>query len=211
MNWWNSLLSKEGQNLTLKIVRNLQDLSKSQDIFPDPEQIFRCLDLVSNPKVVILGQDPYPTPGHANGLAFAVNAGCPIPRSLQNIFKELKDDLGQIHTDRTLLSWVDQGVVLLNSTLTVESGKPGSHRSLGWELITNEIIVHLSKNVDHLAFVLWGRHAQEKTPLIDSSKHFIVASPHPSPLSASQGFFGSKPFSKINQYLYDQNLPTVVW
>jgi len=211
VNWWNELLSPEGKELTLKIVKSLKELSQTVDVFPDPDQLFRCLDLVKTPKVVILGQDPYPTPGHANGLAFAVNPDCPLPKSLINIFKELEADIPESTQDRTLLPWVQQGVILLNTTLTVESGKAGSHRNLGWDKVTNEIIFNLSSNYHHLVFILWGNHAQEKKPLIDTTKHLILTSPHPSPLSAARGFFGSKPFSKTNDYLIAHQSTPIQW
>lgn len=211
MNWWNELLSPEGKELTLKIVKSLKELSQTVDVFPDPDQLFRCLDLVQTPKVVILGQDPYPTPGHANGLAFAVNEECQIPKSLINIFKELETDIPGSYPNRTLLPWVRQGVILLNTTLTVESGKAGSHRNLGWDKVTNEIIFNLSSNYHYLVFILWGNHAQEKKPLIDTTKHLILTSPHPSPLSAARGFFGSKPFSKTNDYLIAHQSTPIQW
>ena len=211
MNWWKELLSKDGQQLTLKIVRELKEISKTTRVFPEPEHSFRCLDLVDIPRVVILGQDPYPTPGDANGLAFAVNPDHSIPKSLNNIFKELKEDIPEVQTDYTLLSWVRQGVVLLNTTLTVESGKPGSHRYLGWDKVTNEIIFNLSNKFNNLVFILWGNHAREKLSLIDQTKHLVLMSAHPSPLSASRGFFGSKPFSKTNEYLLEHNLLPINW
>lgn len=163
-------------------------------------------------KVVILGQDPYPTPGHAHGLCFSVLPEVkPIPKSLINIYKELQDDLGIGNQNGHLQSWAQQGVLLLNSVLTVESGKANSHQGRGWEYFTDVIINELNNQSRPIAFVLWGSYAQKKGAIIDSNKHFVIRSPHPSPLSAYRGFFGSKPFSKINQFLQQQGQEIIDW
>lgn len=163
-------------------------------------------------KVVILGQDPYPTPGHAHGLCFSVLPDVkPIPKSLINIYKELYDDLGITNHSGHLQSWAEQGVLLLNSVLTVESGQANSHQAKGWETFTDAIINELNNQSRPIAFVLWGAYAQKKGAIIDTNRHFVLRSPHPSPLSAYRGFFGSKPFSQINQFLKQQNQPVINW
>jgi uracil-DNA glycosylase len=153
-------------------------------------------------KVVILGQDPYHGPGQAHGLSFSVPKGVRPPPSLQNIFKEIKSDLGRSPSvSEDLSAWADQGVLLLNSVLTVEDGKPASHQGKGWEQFTDKIIQLLNEKRTHLVFILWGSYAQKKAAFVDRNKHFVIESVHPSPLSAHRGFMGSKPFSKANQYL----------
>lgn len=164
-------------------------------------------------KVVILGQDPYPTPGHAHGLCFSVQPGVsPLPKSLNNIYQELKTDLGvdNFHSG-TLLPWAAQGVLLLNAVLTVEAGNSNSHQGKGWERFTDAAISALNKHHAHVVFVLWGSYAQKKGAIIDRSRHTVIASPHPSPLSAHRGFFGSRPFSRINQALQAQGQTPVDW
>lgn len=168
---------------------------------------------LDNVKVVILGQDPYPTLGHAHGLSFSVLPSVkPLPRSLINIYKELDSDLG-INNKHTgyLQPWAEQGVLLLNTVLTVEAGKAGSHQKKGWELFTDAVIKAVNDQPNPIVFVLWGAHAQKKAPMIDTSRHLILKSAHPSPLSASQGFFGSKPFSQINDWLRAQGRDAVNW
>jgi uracil-DNA glycosylase len=164
-------------------------------------------------KVVILGQDPYPTPGHAHGLSFSVLAGVkPLPRSLKNIYKELLADVGvdNSHTG-CLQAWADQGVLLLNTVLSVEAGNAGSHQKKGWERFTDAIIMAVNQQVNPVVFVLWGGHAQKKTGLIDASRHLVLTSAHPSPLSARHGFFGSKPFSRINAFLDEKGRGVCDW
>lgn len=162
--------------------------------------------------VVILGQDPYPTPGHAHGLCFSVLPEVkPLAKSLVNIFKELETDLGIKNTQGYLQPWAEQGVLLLNSVLTVEAGLANSHQNQGWEQFTDQIIQRLNESTQAIAFVLWGAYAQKKGKLINQDKHFVISSPHPSPLSAYRGFFGSKPFSKINDFLINQNKPPINW
>lgn len=183
------------------------------DCFPAPKNIFRAFDLTpfDRTKVVILGQDPYHTPGAAMGLSFSVPNGSKAQPSLQNIFKELKADLGIERVATDLTDWAEQGVLLLNSVLTVRSGEPASHRDKGWETFTDAAIKRLSDGRDHLVFVLWGNFAAGKIPLIDIAKHVVIRSPHPSPFSAYSGFFGSKPFSKANAALEKWNMEPIVW
>ncbi len=164
-------------------------------------------------KVVIIGQDPYPTIGHPHGLCFSVMPDVkPLPKSLINIYKELQDDLGidNFHTGY-LQSWAEQGVLLLNSVLTVDAGRPASHRGMGWEKFTDKIIATINENTVHIVFILWGKYAQDKGKMIDTSKHLIIKSAHPSPLSAHRGFFGSRPFSKTNAYLIQYGKSEIDW
>jgi len=182
--------------------------------FPSRENIFRALELtpINKAKVVILGQDPYHGEGQANGLAFSVNKGIKIPPSLKNIFKELKEDMGcEIPNHGDLTKWAKEGVLLLNSILTVEKDKPGSHRKIGWEEYTNSIIKEISEKREHIVFILWGKYAESKKELIDEKKHMIIISPHPSPFSARRGFFGSKPFSRTNKYLERNGIKPIDW
>lgn len=183
-------------------------------VYPPGEFIFRAFDHcpLDQVKVVILGQDPYHGPAQANGLCFSVNEGIPLPPSLLNIFKERKLDLGlDIPPHGSLIHWAEQGVLLLNATLTVDAHEPGSHQNKGWETFTDVVIQRLSREREHLVFILWGSYAQKKGAVIDSKKHFIVSSPHPSPLSAYRGFFGSKPFSKTNEYLTQLGKSPINW
>lgn len=164
-------------------------------------------------KVVILGQDPYPTPGHAHGLCFSVQPGVsPLPKSLININQELMDDLNidNSHTGN-LQYWADQGVLLLNAVLTVEAQKSNSHQNMGWERFTDQIILEVNDYCDHCVFILWGAYAQKKGRVIDENKHLVIKSPHPSPLSAYRGFFGSKPFSQTNHYLQAHGKTPIDW
>jgi uracil-DNA glycosylase len=176
------------------------------DFLPEYSHLFRALTTPQGPaetKVVILGQDPYPTPGQANGWAFSVDPNVsPLPRSLQNIFKELVDDLNIPYPAHgSLHEWANQGVMLLNTCLTVSPMQAGSHLGMGWEDLTTEVLTELSENTEGRVFILWGKHAQSFAGLINTEKHHIIRSPHPSPLSAHYGFFGSKPFSRANTYL----------
>lgn len=184
-----------------------------EEQYPSPDKIFeafRFCDL-KDTKVVILGQDPYHGPNQANGLAFSVNRDQKIPPSLKNIYKELKNDLNiepPSHGDLT--DWTKQGVLLLNTVLTVAEKKPGSHYEIGWEMLTDEIIKELSKK-GNIVFILWGNKAQTKKSLIDKNTNFIIEAPHPSPFSANKGFFGSKPFSKTNEYLKSIGKKEIDW
>ena len=183
-----------------------------QEIYPAPAQIFRVFRLpFKKIKVVILGQDPYHTPGVADGLAFSVQTAKLAP-SLRNILKEVKSDIGQtIIQNGDLTPWLEQGVFLLNNVLTVEKGHAGSHRQIGWEQITEDCIKMLSTKLPHAVFILWGSDAQAKAKIIDSSKHLILQSAHPSPLSAYRGFFGSRPFSQANQFLKSHGYEEIQW
>lgn len=185
-------------------------------VAPAPERVFAALALtpLDAVRAVILGQDPYPTPGHANGLAFSYVGPPPLPRSLVNIYKERAEDLGEpAPADGDLTRWAKQGVLLLNTALTVREGasKAGSHLSLGWAKITDAVIAAVSRERPHAVFLLWGAPAQLKRPLIDESRHLVIASAHPSPLSARRGFFGSKPFSRTNEWLEGQGERPIDW
>ena len=188
------------------------DSSGYQEIYPAPTQIFRVFQLpLEKIKVIILGQDPYHTPGVADGLAFSVQITKLAP-SLRNILKEVESDIGQtIIQNGDLTPWFEQGVFLLNNVLTVEKGHAGSHRQIGWEQITEDCVKMLSIKLPHAVFILWGSDAQAKAKFIDSSKHLILQSVHPSPLSAYRGFFGSRPFSKANQFLKSHHLQEIKW
>ena len=183
-------------------------------IYPPKDYIFNALKLTNyeNTKVVIVGQDPYHGENQAHGLSFSVQKGIKLPPSLQNIYKELESDLGiKPRLDGDLTCWAKQGVLLLNAVLTVEKDKAGSHRNWGWELLTDYIIKVLNKKDSPIVFILWGNFAKEKAKLITNPKHFIIISSHPSPFSAYSGFFGSKPFSKTNNYLAKNNLTPIDW
>ena len=183
-------------------------------IYPPKDYIFNALKLTSyeNTKVVIVGQDPYHGENQAHGLSFSVQHGVKLPPSLQNIYRELKSDLGiPERSDGDLSNWARQGVLLLNAVLTVEKDKAASHRNLGWEPLTDYIIEILNKKDKPVVFILWGNFAKEKAKLITNPKHYIIISPHPSPLSAYSGFFGSKPFSKTNNYLISKGLKPIDW
>jgi len=183
-------------------------------IYPESKNIFKAFHLTprASIKAVILGQDPYHGPNQAHGLCFSVPKGVPYPPSLRNIFKELSFDLNcPIPKSGDLTPWGQQGVLLLNSVLTVEAKKAGSHQGRGWEQFTDEVVRRISASQNHLAFVLWGSYATKKLALIDQKKHLILQSPHPSPLSAHRGFFGSRPFSKINSYLIQNGIEPIAW
>ena len=191
-----------------------KEVAAGKTIFPPEGQIFQALQFTSieQVKVVILGQDPYHGPGQAHGLSFSVPEGERLPPSLRNIYKELAADLGTpVATSGNLSRWAKQGVLLLNAVLTVESGLAGSHAGKGWEDITDSIIKAVSKRCDGVVFILWGNYALKKKELIDTNKHQIITSVHPSPLSASRGFFGSKPFSKANAYLCAHGKTPIEW
>lgn len=187
---------------------------RAQCIFPPAKQIFSAFDRcpLNNVRVVILGQDPYHGNGQANGLCFSVNDGVPKPPSLLNIFKELESDLGiPSPPSGNLERWADQGVLLLNATLTVRANQAGSHQGKGWEQFTDQVIKTLADQTTHLVFILWGSYAQKKGAMIEGHRHLIIRSPHPSPLSAHRGFFGSKPFSKANRYLQQHGNSPIQW
>ena len=193
------------------MIKEIDEQRLTKTIYPPKEQVFRVFDLpLKDIKVVILGQDPYHNPDQACGLSFSVNDGVPLPKSLINIYKELHDDLG-IKPAKTgnLESWFNQGVFLLNAVLTVEKNSPASHSKMGWENFTDYIIENISEKNENVVFVLWGAYARSKNKLIDPSKHKIIESAHPSPLSAYRGFFGSKVFSQINSYLAENDRETI--
>ncbi len=212
---WKELLKSE---FSKPYFLNLIDFVKweyaSSVVFPPAKLIFAALDScpLANLKVVILGQDPYHTPGVANGLAFSANSGNKVPPSLQNIYKEIQTEYGgNLPNNPDLTPWAKQGVLLLNTTLTVRQGEPMSHKDQGWETFTDAIISQLNNQKNNLVFLLWGAHAQKKEFLIDTKKHLILKSAHPSPFSANNGFFGNNHFLKTNQYLKEHCLPQIVW
>ncbi len=198
------------QNLT-QFVRNEY---QSGVIYPPGKDIFRAFDCCSfeDIKVVIIGQDPYHGPGQANGLCFSVANGITMPPSLKNIFKEIAQDLGKpIPSTGDLGRWAEQGVLLLNATLTVRASQPGSHQNKGWEQFTDAVIKKISDEKQNVVFLLWGAYAQKKGEIIDRSKHLVLMSAHPSPFSADRGFFGCRHFSKANQYLKGKGLSEIDW
>ena len=213
MNWKQFIQNEVNKDYFLKLMKFVNKEGQTHEIFPEPENLFACFHYfnIEETKVVIVGQDPYQTPGFANGLAFAVNQGVQTPKSLINIFKELKDDLGIERTDTELKDWAAQGVLLLNRVLTVNEGQSNSHKNQGWEQFTNEVIKTVNDKCKNVVFVLWGNNAQELKPLIDESKHLVICSSHPSPLGYYKSFKGSKPFSKINQYLKQHNKKEIKW
>lgn len=216
-NDWDEVLSDCLQSKDFKILYNkVINEYKTKITYPALENMFRALECTpyNDVKVVILGQDPYHEEDQANGLSFSVNNGVRNPPSLKNIFKELETDLGIIRTDSDLSDWSDQGVLLLNSILTVcgentDNSKAASHKNLGWELFTDEVIKKLNEKETPVVFVLWGEFAKSKKDLITNPIHKIIESPHPSPFSAHRGFFKSKPFSKINEFLKQNGLEEI--
>lgn len=214
-NDWADLLNSEfEQPYYLELRKFLADEYRSVTVYPNMYDIFNALHYTpyANVKVVILGQDPYHGPGQAHGLSFSVKPGITPPPSLQNIFKELHDDIGcAIPNHGYLVKWAEQGVLLLNTVLTVRANRPYSHRDRGWEIFTDRVIQHLNDKTEPVVFILWGSHAQKKAKLITNSRHHFIRSPHPSPLSAYRGFFGSRPFSRANQFLREAGLPEIDW
>ena len=212
--WLTQLSSEFEKDYMKKLSLFLKEEKKTKTIYPIGSKIFNAFNLTpfSKVKVVILGQDPYHGPNQANGLSFSVNKSFPIPPSLKNIFKELFDDLGiQPPNTGCLERWSNQGVLLLNTYLTVERGKPGSHRNIGWERFTDHVLSKLSENKKNIVYLLWGKHAQEKVKIINSTNNKIIMSAHPSPYSANYGFFGSRPFSKANNFLMNTNQTKINW
>lgn len=189
-------------------------LKEKKNIYPKGSEYFAALNSTpfSQVKAVILGQDPYHGPNQAHGLSFSVRKGQHIPPSLRNIYQELNSDLGcPIPSHGFLQHWADQGVLLLNATLTVEAGKAGSHQGKGWEEFTDRVIRILNDERNHLAFLLWGSYAQKKGEIIDKKKHLVLTSSHPSPFSAHRGFLGSRPFSQVNKYLESHSIEPINW
>lgn len=213
MNWTEILAPIKSSDHFKELWKAVKLAYNTSTCFPPAKQIFRALELTEfdDIKVVILGQDPYHNYQQANGLCFSVSDAVKAPPSLQNIYKELESDLGIIKTSNELDAWARQGILLLNSGLTVKAHEPNSHKNLGWEVFTDFIIKEISDKKEHIIFVLWGAFAQKKASLIDETKHFILQAPHPSPFSAHKGFFGSKPFSKINNYLQEQHQKPIDW
>ena len=201
--------TSEFENLTKYIRKEYMD----KEIYPEPKNVFNAFDLCpfDEVKVVILGQDPYHGKGQAHGLAFSVPEGIAPPPSLQNIFKEIESDIGSENMSTDLTRWAQQGVFLLNSILTVIARSPTSHSDSGWEVFTDFVIKRLSDKREHLVFMLWGSFAKSKSSYIDQSKHLILEAVHPSPLSANNGFFGCKHFSKANKYLEENGLEPIDW
>lgn len=197
-----------------KFYHIVEEEYKNKIIFPPKNNIFEALKLTSyaNTKVVIVGQDPYHGEGEAHGLSFSVQKGIKVPPSLQNIYKELYEDLGiPPKNDGDLTNWAKNGVLLLNAVLTVVKDTPASHRKLGWERLTDYIIKVLNEKNEPIVFILWGNFAKEKANLITNPKHLVITSPHPSPFSARYGFFGSKPFSKTNEFLKNNGFKEIDW
>lgn len=214
---WLNVLAPEFEKDYMKHLKHflMQEKQNGQTVFPKNEEIFNAFNHTpfEAVKIVILGQDPYHGPGQAHGLSFSVRKGIAIPPSLQNIYKELKIEFPdfQYPPHGELTQWADQGVLLLNATLTVRAGQPGSHQKQGWELFTDQAIEALSNGRTGLIFMLWGKFAQAKIHLIDTQKHFVLTAPHPSPFSAHQGFFGCNHFSKANEILVNEGKTPIDW
>ena len=213
---WKSRLSDVFQASPMPELRAFlrDELAAGKTIYPPPPQIFAALDATpfEQVKVVILGQDPYHGPGQAHGLCFSVQPGVPAPPSLVNIYKELKRDLNiDIPSHGYLQSWADQGVLMLNTTMTVERANANAHKDKGWQFFTDRIIELVSERRPHLVFMLWGAHAQSKQKLIDATKHLVLTSVHPSPLSAYRGFIGNGHFSRTNKFLEQNGLAAIDW
>ena len=214
--WLKHLKEEFQKDYMLNLKKKLLELKNKKIIFyPQGDKIFNAFNLtpLNNVKVVILGQDPYHGPNQAHGLCFSVPQSVKPPPSLVNIFKELESDTGKKRNyhDGNLEPWARQGVFLLNTTLTVEKSKPLSHRDYGWSEFTDRVISLISNKLENIVFILWGSFAQSKKQLIDSNKHLILTAPHPSPLSAHRGFFGSRPFSKTNNFLHSKQIDMVNW
>ncbi|UKT65141.1 uracil-DNA glycosylase [Pedobacter mucosus] len=214
---WLAVLDEEFEKDYMKTLKSflLEEKQTGKIVYPKGGDIFNALNTTpfDKVKVVILGQDPYHGIGQAHGLSFSVQRGIAVPPSLKNIYKELETDIKDFSPPGhgNLIHWAEQGVLLLNATLTVRASEPASHQNKGWEIFTDEIIKALSKKREHIVFLLWGKYAQQKATLIDEKKHYILTAAHPSPFSAFHGFFGSKHFSKANQLLIQNNLTPIDW
>lgn len=217
---WKAALQEEFEKPYMRNLRTFLQKEKTarKVIYPKGDRIFSALDLtpLTSAKVVIIGQDPYHGPRQAHGLCFSVQSGVPQPPSLINIFKEVNEDLGSAsqHLDTQkgcLEKWANQGVLLLNAVLTVERGRAGSHQGQGWETFTDEVVSVLNASRSGLVFMLWGSYAQKKGAIVDRTRHCVLSSPHPSPLSAHRGFFGCRHFSKANAYLEEQGVAPIDW
>lgn len=213
-NYWDAVLKEEYEkNYFKNIAMFINKEYKEKIVYPPKRDILRALKLTdyNDVKVVILGQDPYHGENEANGLSFSVNEGIKLPPSLKNIYKELYDDLGITKTTGDLTSWANQGVLLLNSVLTVLKDTPTSHSKIGWQEYTDAIIKKLNEREKPIVFILWGNYARSKKNLITNKRHYIIESTHPSPFSANSGFFGSRPFSKTNEFLKKNNIKEIEW
>ncbi|MDQ0226680.1 uracil-DNA glycosylase [Metabacillus niabensis] len=212
--WATRLSSQFEQPYYQELLEFLEEEYKNNVVFPAKDKVFTALNETSydSVKAVILGQDPYHGEGQAEGLSFSVQPEVKLPPSLRNIFIELQDDIGcEQPANGSLMKWAKEGVLLLNTVLTVRKGSPNSHKGKGWERLTDEVISHLNRREEPIVFILWGKHAGEKKQLITSPQHHIIESPHPSPFSARKGFFGSKPFSKTNAYLKQHHIREIDW
>ena len=213
---WKQLLQREFSDQYMQDLRQflLSEKARGKRIFPPGDEIFNALNSTAfdNIKVVILGQDPYHGSGQAHGLCFSVKPGVGLPPSLVNIYKELQADVGfKPPTHGCLSYWAEQGVLLLNAVLTVEAGRAASHQGKGWERFTDRVVQLLNEQKSGLVFMLWGSYAQKKGAMIDRQRHLVLQSPHPSPLSASRGFFGNRHFSRANSYLSDRGMEPIDW
>lgn len=215
MTTWNEILAEEMQKDYYQELQTFVQKRRAEvRVFPEEKNVFNALELTpfESVKVVILGQDPYHGFGQAHGLSFSVQKGIPLPPSLKNIYKELQEDIGgELPTEGDLSHWAKQGVLLLNTVLTVEEGNANSHKGKGWERLTNRLIESLNELKHPVIFILWGKPAQDKEKLITNLNHVILKAPHPSPLSAYRGFFGSKPFSRVNDILIQQGQTPIRW
>jgi len=213
-NSWDEVLHEEMQKSYFKYIKDfVKEERLSKTIFPPARDLFNAFKLTDfkDIKVVILGQDPYHGEKEAMGLSFSVRRGVRTPPSLRNIFKELNDDLKIVREDTDLSDWAKQGVFLLNTVLTVEKDKANSHKDIGWEIFTDYVIKQINDKLDNVVFILWGRQARDKKRMITNPNHYVIESAHPSPLSAYNGFFGSKPFSKANEYLKKNTKKEINW
>ena len=213
-NDWDYVLREEYEkDYFLKIKKRVRREYDSKMIFPPANRVFYAFRMTpyKDTRVIILGQDPYHGVGEANGLCFSVNEGVKMPPSLSNIYKELYNDLGIVRTKTDLSDWAKSGVLLLNSVLTVEKDKPASHKMIGWEEFTDTVIKKLNEKDEPVVFILWGNFAKSKIKYITNPKHLIISSSHPSPFSVNYGFFGSKPFSRTNKFLRENNLKEIEW
>jgi len=212
---WKAVLQNDFEKpYFAELIRFVKSEYREQQIYPPGNLIFNAFNLCpfNNIRVVIIGQDPYHGPGQAHGLCFSVLPGVEFPPSLRNIFKEIQQDIGSpIPANGDLTRWATQGVFLLNATLTVRAHLAGSHQRKGWETFTNEVIRIISQQKENVVFLLWGAYAQQKAEIIDSTKHLVLESVHPSPLSASRGFFGNHHFSRANQFLESKGLSPIAW
>ncbi|MBP6219195.1 MAG: uracil-DNA glycosylase [Oligoflexales bacterium] len=213
---WKEVLFEEFQKPYMQSLKNflVQEKRLGKVVYPRGDEIFSAFNLTSFEKVrvVLIGQDPYHGPGQAHGLSFSVKPGVRLPPSLQNIYKELAADLGVSAPQQGFLEpWAAQGVLLLNAVLTVENGSPASHQNRGWEIFTDAVVDVLNRKRENLVFLLWGSYAQAKGAKIDGTRHLVLRSAHPSPLSAYRGFFGSKPFSRINSHLLEHGQASINW